>query len=92
MTEAQHTPRSWAVGYSLKECAVYMKPFSDGWAVSDQIAKFARTPEGEAYARLIAAAPDLAQSVRDLLRLHEAHHNHPIHAAARAIIAAVDAA
>jgi hypothetical protein len=40
---------------------------------------------------LFAAAPELAQSIRDLLALHEAHHNNPVHAAARAILAKAEA-
>lgn len=48
-------------------------------------------PHCEPNARLIAVAPDLAQSVRDLLALHEAHHNNPVHAAARAILAKAEA-
>lgn len=43
--------------------------------------------EGVVYARLFAAAPDLAESLRALLELHIAHHNHPYHTAARAALA-----
>ena len=38
-------------------------------------------------ARLIAAAPDLLATVRELLALHIAHHNAIEHAAARKVIA-----
>lgn len=38
-------------------------------------------------AQLIAAAPELLDAVRDLLRLHEAHHNTIEHAAARKAVA-----
>jgi hypothetical protein len=37
-------------------------------------------------ARLIAAAPDMLEALKELLKLHEAHHNNPVHAAARAAI------
>ena len=41
----------------------------------------------EANAHLIAAAPELYNAVRALLKLHEAHHNEPLHAQAREILA-----
>lgn len=34
----------------------------------------------------VKAAPDLQKSVEALLELHIAHHNHPVHAAARAAL------
>lgn len=43
-------------------------------------------------ARLIAAAPDMAETIRDLLALHIAHHNHPHHARAREILRAIEGA
>lgn len=42
--------------------------------------------EAAANARLIAAAPDLADIVRELLAVHIAHHNLPEHARAREIL------
>tara|TARA_R110000868_G_scaffold187780_4_gene430353 strand:- start:2478 stop:2699 length:222 start_codon:yes stop_codon:yes gene_type:complete len=36
---------------------------------------------------LTEAAPELLAALQSMLGLHIAHHNHPIHAAARAIIA-----
>jgi hypothetical protein len=42
--------------------------------------------QAENSARLILAAPALLDTVRDLLELHIAHHNHPTHAAARELI------
>lgn len=43
-------------------------------------------PTELANARLIVAAPELAVMVRELLSVHEAHHNHPTHAAARRLL------
>lgn len=43
--------------------------------------------EAVANARLIAASPELADCIHDLLYLHIAHHNHPLHAKARALLA-----
>lgn len=42
--------------------------------------------EAQANAHLIAAAPDLYEALVMLASFHEAHHNHPIHAAARAAL------
>lgn len=42
--------------------------------------------EPEANIDLIAAAPDLLAAVKALLKLHEAHHNEPLHAQAREIV------
>lgn len=42
--------------------------------------------------RACNAHDDLVASLRDLLRLHEAHHNHPDHAKARRVLQRVEAA
>ncbi|HAX40273.1 MAG TPA: hypothetical protein DCY10_05305 [Clostridiales bacterium] len=41
----------------------------------------------DANASLIAAAPDMYEALKSMLNLHLSHHNHPIHAAARAALA-----
>ena len=66
MAAPTHTPGPWAVGYGSKVVAVYMKPISEGWYVRDQVARFDRDAEGEANARLIAAAPDLLAALKAL--------------------------
>jgi hypothetical protein len=62
----KHTPGPWFVGYGTHSCAVYMKPVSEGWLVRDQIARFDRdgNGEGEANAKLIAAAPELLAALK----------------------------
>lgn len=45
-----------------------------------------------ANARLIAQSPAMADALRDMLALHIAHHNNPIHAKAREILRAIDGA
>lgn len=67
MPETKHTPGPWHVGYDVSKCAVYMKPVSEGWLVRDQIAKFDRSEEGMANARLIAAAPDLVEALTEII-------------------------
>lgn len=47
--------------------------------------------EVEANINLIAAAPDLLETVKVLLKKHEAHHNSIEHSAARALVAKVEA-
>lgn len=64
--KSNHTPGPWHVGYGTKVCAVYMKPASKGWLVRDQVARFDRTDEGMANARLIAAAPDLLAALKSM--------------------------
>lgn len=54
-----HTPGPWAVGYGGKDCAVYFDTDHTKWLVKDQVARFPRSDEGEANARLIAAAPKM---------------------------------
>lgn len=46
----------------------------------------ARTNRDE-VARLTAERDNAHRTIRLLLKLHEAHHNHPMHAAARALLA-----
>lgn len=41
----------------------------------------------ESVAARYAASEDLREALRDLLALHQAHHNHPTHAAARKALA-----
>lgn len=42
--------------------------------------------------RMRASAPELAEAVRGLLKLHEAHHNSVEHAAARALLRKIEGA
>ena len=44
----------------------------------------------KANARLIAQSPAMADALRDMLALHIAHHNNPLHAKAREILRAID--
>ena len=43
----------------------------------------------EANARLIAAAPEMAELLEQLLALHVAHHNNPLHGEARALLSRI---
>lgn len=43
-----------------------------------------------ANARLIAAAPEMYEALRAVLKLHEAHHNHLMHVSIRALLARID--
>jgi uncharacterized membrane protein YcjF (UPF0283 family) len=45
-----------------------------------------RRGEDKARATLAAAAPEMLNALEDMLELHTAHHNNPVHANARAII------
>ena len=96
MSNAKHTPGPWEVVeieeglfhiHSPKGDRVHPVPVSvvdyhrDG---HEEI----RTIKSRANARLIAAAPDLLRLLQAMLDLHIAHHNEPIHAAARKAIAA----
>jgi hypothetical protein len=65
-------------------CPLVGRPFSIHRDVDHRNVAAATT---FANARLIAAAPELAAMVQELLTIHEAHHNHPTHAAARRILA-----
>lgn len=89
MAESKHTPGPWRTDAEVEHQGV-LGP--DGYMVADcaifSMHKGAPTSERcTANARLIASAPGMADMIRDLLSLHEAHHNHPLHAAARLLLA-----
>ena len=89
MTQS-HTPGPWTIGphpgngagTAWRQILSHSGPFSPAF-VCEAI---------EPDARLIAAAPDMARALRDLLALHIAHHNHPRHARAREILRAIEGA
>lgn len=83
-TEAKHTPGPWMDWRQDHENVVTAGQKPDG---SFPIIAAVRFDRKDANARLIAAAPDLMAMIRELLTIHEAHHNHPSHAAARRLIA-----
>ena len=62
---------------------VYLVNTQQGDAIGEIVYMDTRNPD---TARLIAAAPDLRLILVDLLQLHIAHHNEPIHARARQLI------
>ena len=86
-TTASHTPGPWHTG-GINPISAPVIYAADGFAVADATV-YHRHHDGQtaANARLIAAAPDLLASLRDVLALHLAHHNNPVHVAARAAIA-----
>ena len=80
MSEQMHTPSGWTFEAEETSDGMMFSVYdADDWRLTD-------VGIGEREARLMSAAPDLAESVRALLKLHEAHHNHPVHAAARAAL------
>lgn len=106
MTQS-HTPGPWRIDYQQDEATYIVAEQGKAWN-NPTICHLYQdvTPEDSvtigpwleafdnatANARLIAAAPDMAQTIRDLLALHIAHHNHPHHARAREILRAIDGA
>ena len=46
----------------------------------------------QANARLIAQSPAMEEALRDMLALHIAHHNNPLHAKAREILREIEGA
>lgn len=95
MTETKHTLGPWE--YTDGICIMGGKPPKKAlheWRATicevrrmDMVTGLMSGSEAEANARLIAAAPELYNAVRALLKLHEAHHNEPLHAQAREILA-----
>jgi hypothetical protein len=81
-----HTPGPWtatATDFIFDEPAL--------WTIGDRCGVIAEVQShNEADARLIAAAPVLLATLRDLLELHIAHHNNPKHAAARLLLEMFD--
>lgn len=98
-TNQKHTPGPWVAeaddDSDLGEFTVrtadgdYIADVRNPYCDYDMQVAYAQSDDCriEHDARLIAAAPELADCIHDLLYLHEAHHNHPLHAAARALLA-----
>jgi len=94
MGEVKHTPGPWqlvaADDYEIHSDAV-PEAFPHH-CKGDDLGRFValignRADDfGRANARLIAAAPELLEALRELLDLHVAHHNSIEHAAARKAI------
>lgn len=92
MAESKHTPGPWVVHEIWNGRG---SSYSVGRAEVGSYHTLARvlqphngkTGDNAANACLIASAPEMADMIRDLLSLHEAHHNHPLHAAARLLLA-----
>ena len=82
----KHAPGPWAI----REGHAYIAIRSGAGVWADVRIAGGITEQDRANARLIAAAPDMAQALRDLLALHIAHHNHPHHGRAREILRAID--
>ena len=83
----KHAPGPWTIEEGYKYIAI--RSDAGVWA-NIRIAGASIIERDRANARLIAAAPDMTQTLRDLLALHIAHHNHPHHARAREILRAID--
>lgn len=106
MAETKHTAGPWQVmneydGANIVIANVDGETFSDGSStfsydfICDTLpddGDGSRSREiAKANARLIAAAPEMLSAVKALLKLHEAHHNSPLHARAREIVAKAEA-
>jgi hypothetical protein len=63
MTNAKHTPGPWNGDVTVHICGCYEAGLNIGWL---QTQKAERRAEGEANARLIAAAPDLYEALANL--------------------------
>jgi hypothetical protein len=63
----------------------------DGDPICDMAMSITEEDKGtqRANARLIAAAPEMATIIHELLATHVAHHNHPAHVAARALLSRI---
>ena len=86
-SETKHTPGLWLVD---TEHNVRVIANDRRATIIAEVCGAKSNPSTMADARLIAAAPQLLAALRDMLALHLAHHNHPVHGAARAAIAAAE--
>ena len=88
--EGKHTQGPWKVGSylgSVSTYCVHMDVITKGRGMDIVEAVYGGTThEKLANARLIASAPDLLKSVKQLLALHIGHHNEPTHVAARLVV------
>lgn len=69
MTNTQHTPGPWtALGRDGYNSIIIRAEHASHWpALVPEFNEIARDPEQEANARLIAAAPDLIDALRDIV-------------------------
>jgi hypothetical protein len=68
MSETKHTPGPWSWGRDVDEAInVYFDDDGDGIPDAEVFASDAPDDNSEANARLIAAAPDLAEACRELI-------------------------
>lgn len=81
-SEQKHTPGPWEV-----DTLAVRAPNRENPSICVCTPNFVNDGSCYGNARLIAAAPELADCIHDLLYLHVAHHNHPLHVAARALLA-----
>lgn len=99
-TTAKRTPAPWRVTYGGRnlapECQNIFVDHSTGM-YSDPVANcYTRTPESEANARLIAAAPEMLDALRGLLDAMDREddaaswRNHEVETKARALLARID--
>ena len=81
------TPGPWVFEYSEGWICTEWRSTEHGLQVliADMM-KDEDTPNYTANAHLIAAAPELYHALRNLLEMHQAQHNAPAHASARAAL------
>ena len=92
-----HTPGPWDVQPAHQDGALFiigsnlggLVGAAHGWPTEIESGDYTRI---EANARLIAAAPELLDTVRGLLKDHLVYHNTPEHAAARALLRKIEGA
>ena len=70
--QAGHTPWPWSIYFNSQDDLVIRKMFPDG----QESHSIARCHSGAANARLIAAAPELLEAAKLVLKWYEAENNH----------------